>query len=568
MIERIGRYRIVDEIGRGGMAVVYRGYDPHIHRMLAIKTPHAEHLADPDQRKRFLAEARAAGTLAHPGIVTIFDVGEQDGVPFIAMELLDGIALDAYLRAHPPKSIRTLLRIAIQIAEALDFAHRHGVVHRDIKPENILCRGETPAVKVADFGIAQFGTGRLGDEAIAGSPHYVAPERLRGEPAEPRSDLYSLGVLLFWMLSGNTPFAAASVPELLSQVLREPAPAPASRFPDPPRALLELIAALLQKQPRDRPGTAADLIDELQRIDDRLAERERNWAGQRIVPIRIRWPVVMAGLVAATIAVGLVLASRTQERAIGELAFDYGFTLAQQLALQSAEDLLLDDRIAIQTLAEAMAENREIDEIIIHDRRGRVIARSGAQQADPADPTHPDDRLPGPDATLVHQRGDIRAYRASDADGRDLLRFDTPVVYSGRVVGRLKLGLSTAPLATANRTLILAMLGVAGATLAAVMVGVYVLTRRLMAPVETLRRALWRIAQGRLDSRIQARRRDEFEHVFTAFNAMADSVQARLSEPSGEPAAGERSGNADGGSDPTLSPREPDRPPAGFPGDA
>jgi len=377
MIERIGRYRIIERLGEGAMSIVYRGYDPSIHRIVAIKTLRPEYAHDDAYRARFLTEARAAGTLAHPGIVTVFDVGESEGVPFIAMELLGGMALDRFVTAQPDLPLRTLLRIAIQVAEALDYAHRKGVVHRDIKPENIVCRDAAGNVKVTDFGIAQVGQGTPPDDQAAGTPHYVAPEVLRGQRADSRADLYSLGVLLYWMLSGQLPYQAASVPELLQKIVDDdPAPL-VSRHAKLPRAAHEVVANLLEKRPDRRYQNAEEVIEDLQRIDDRIAERERNWSGGRIVPIRVRWTAIMSALVAFTIGVGLIVVHRTQERGARDLAFDYGFTLTRQLTLQSAEDLLLDDRIAVQALADAMAENREIAEIAISDRLDRRLASSG-----------------------------------------------------------------------------------------------------------------------------------------------------------------------------------------------
>jgi serine/threonine-protein kinase len=542
MIERIGRYRIVERLGEGAMSVVYRGYDPSIHRIVAIKTLRPEYAHDDAYRTRFLTEAHAAGTLAHPGIVTVFDVGESEGVPFIAMELLEGMALDRFVVAQPDLPVRTLLRIAIQVAEALDYAHRKGVVHRDIKPENIVCRDAAGNVKVTDFGIAQVGQGTPPDDQAAGTPHYVAPEVLRGQRADSRADLYSLGVLLYWMLSGQLPYQAASVPELLQKIVDDdPAPL-VSRHAGLPRAARDVVANLLEKSPDRRYQNAEEVIEDLQRIDDRVAERERNWSGGRIVPIRVRWTAIMSALVALTVGIGLFAVHGTQERVARDLAFDYGFTLTRQLTLQSAEDLLLDDRIAVQALADAMAENREIAEISISDRLGRRLASSGRLLVVTAE------EIVAPDqTTLLRQRGDVRAYLVQRPGDSDILLFDSPVEYDGRGVGRLQLGLSTEPLVAASRATVLAMLGLAAVTLLAVLIGAYVLSRKLMVPVEIVRRALWKIAQGRFDSRIRLQRRDEFERVFSAFNAMAESLQARLPPgTSGDVQAEENSKSIDG----------------------
>lgn len=538
MIQTLGRYRIVDELGRGAMSVIHRGFDPHINRMLAIKTLREEYARNEDYRRRFLSEARAAGTLTHPGIVTIFDVGESGDVPFIAMELLEGVTLDKVLTQKPAPSLRTLLKIAIQIAEALDYAHRNGVVHRDIKPENIICISESGDIKVADFGIAQIRADALAapdaEARIAGTPQYMAPEMLGAGAVDGRSDLYSLGVVLYRMLSGRLPFSADTVPGLLAKVVGQAPPTLVSRFPDTPGALLDIVATLLAKDPGQRYQTAGELVEDLQQIDDLLAEHERAWAGRRIIPIRVRWTAFMSVLVAVTVVVGLLVVHQVQQRAARDLAFDYGFTLARMLSLQSAEDLLLEDLIAVQTMVGAVADNREIADISISDRRGMVLASSQAERIGTRYSVAPVENL-------LQQRGEQHVHAIERAGGAGILLFDTPIEYGERQIGRLQLGLTTDALIAANRATVAAMVALAGVTLVAVLVGAWFLSRRLMVPIELLRRSLWKIAQGRLDSRIRMHRQDEFERVFSAYNAMAESLESRLpSAPSLHSASSER----------------------------
>lgn len=525
MVAALGRYRIQGQLGHGAMSVIYRGYDPEIDRVLAIKTLRAEFAERGEYRRRFLAEARAAGTLTHPGIVTIFDVGQSGDVPFIAMELIEGPTLEQFVRASPPSSLRAVLKIAIQVADALDYAHRHGVVHRDIKPENILCTGRTGHIKVMDFGIAQIAAGPAwradADGHIAGTPHYMAPEILRGEAADGRSDLYSLGVLLYWLLAGQTPFQADDLGDLFAQIASAEAPPLVPQYPDTPEALLGAVRLLLVKDPGGRYQSAGELLQDLQQIDDALAERERDAGGRRIVPIRVRWTAFMSVLVAITMTAGLALVYHKQRQVTDDLAFDYGFTLARLLATESAEDLLLGDRIAVQSLVEAMARNREIAQLGISDRSGTVLASSQAAAIGTA-------YVRPPAAGALARRGAQRVYAVETAGGEGVFLFDAPIQYQDREIGRLQLGLSTAALAAANRATVLAMVALMAVTLASVLVGAYVLSRRLMLPIEVLRRSLWKIAQGGLDSRIRLQRRDEFERVFTAYNAMAESLEARL----------------------------------------
>jgi eukaryotic-like serine/threonine-protein kinase len=521
----LGRYTLRGELGRGAMSLIHLGYDPRIRRILAIKTLRPEYARDEEYRHRFLSEARAAGTLTHPGIITLFDVGVSNGIPFIAMELLKGPTLEGFVEKHPRLPLRTILRIATQIAEALDYAHRQGVVHQDIKPENIAVTSDSGNVKVMDFGIARLrqeadGIGAASGE-VAGTPHYMSPEQIRGKDIDGRSDLYSLGVLLYWLLSGHTPFQTNNVNELLRKILHDPVPALKPLDPDTPDALIHVVHTLLARDPGERYQTGGELVEDLRRIDDALVEREGDWVGQRIVPIRVRWTALMSLLVAVTVTLGLSVVYHKQNEAMSSLAFDYGLTLTQMLALESAEDLLLRDRIAIQVLVDEMARNRDIVHLAVSDRDGHVLASTDAQLLGAVDRTLPAERR-------LLERGPQAVYSMEDGQGRTFFLFDSPIRYQHHELGRLKVGLSTDALGAANRTTLAAMIAVMLVTLLTVFLGAYFLSRRLVVPIEILRHALGGITQGRLDSRIRVQRNDEFDRVFAAFNTMADSLEARL----------------------------------------
>ena len=525
MLDTLGRYRIQGELGRGAMSIVYRAYDPHIKRVVAIKTLRPEYAENKAYRQRFVAEARAVGTLTHPGIVTVFDVGETSGMPFIAMERVDGPSLDEFVREQRSLPLRMILKMAMQIADALDYAHRQGIVHQDIKLENIICTSDTGNVKIMDFGIAK----RRSDANwkpdehghIAGTPHYMSPETLRGMEVDGRSDLYALGVMLYWLLAGRTPYQAHDVSDLFGQILNEPLPPLIPQYPDAPEALLQVVRTLLQKDPRDRYQTGAELIEDLRPIDDVLATQEQAWEGRRIVPIRVRWTVVMSLLVAVTMAIGLGAVHNRQNKASSGLAFDYGFTLSRLIADQAAEDLLLEDDVALRAMVAAMARNRDIAFVQISDANGRVVATSDEHLAQTAAPV--DDHR-----ALMQSRDHQQVFSANTASAGAIMLFATPIRYQGHDIGALRLGMSTAGLSAANRTTVTAMMVLMVVTLLVVFAGAYTLSRRLMVPIELLRRALWKITQGHFDSRIRQHRDDEFERVFSAYNAMADSLEARM----------------------------------------
>src|SRR5580698_5470318 len=239
-IKRFGRYEIVAELGRGAMGVVYQARDPQIDRMVAVKTV-SLWAQEPDEenefRLRFMHEAQAAGRLHHPGIVAIFDVGEnpENRNPYIVLEYVAGEALNRMLSRVKKLPLETALQLAEEIAEALDYAHAQGVIHRDIKPGNILVT-EAGHAKIADFGIAKLNLAHFTlPGRVLGTPAYMAPEQLSGEGSDGRSDLFSLGVILYSMVTGHSPFQGNSATTVCFKVAnREPVSASALDMTLPP----------------------------------------------------------------------------------------------------------------------------------------------------------------------------------------------------------------------------------------------------------------------------------------------------------------------------------------------
>jgi serine/threonine-protein kinase len=263
--QTLGRYQILSLLGEGGMGCVYKALDPVIGRTVAIKTLATglseEELAE--FKRRFLREARTAGRVAHPNVVTIYDVGEADGTPFIAMEYVEGRTLRSILDAEGALVPERACRIAAQVAAGLAAAHKLAIVHRDVKPANIMVAPGAP-VKLMDFGIAKLPDGtKTQTGLILGSPIYVAPEQVIGQPVDGRSDVFSLGVVLYEMLTGSVPFGGMAVGALLYCVLNEAHPPP-SRFNTRVPAVFErILARALAKHPDDRYQDAAEFAREL-----------------------------------------------------------------------------------------------------------------------------------------------------------------------------------------------------------------------------------------------------------------------------------------------------------------
>jgi serine/threonine protein kinase len=283
---QIGRFRIVEELGRGAMGIVYKAQDPLLDRTVAIKTILLS--GDAAERAtyeaRFLQEAKAAGRLSHPAIITVHDVGREGDLAYMAMELLAGVELRARM-AQERLTVREAVGIAAQVAEGLAFAHEHGVVHRDIKPANVMVvRGGR--IKIMDFGIArlQLSDVKTQTGVLLGTPKYMSPEQIAGRALDHRSDIFSLGAVLYEMLVGRAPFTGADTAQLMLNIASAPHTTP-SRIVSEVPALLDLIVArALEKDPdaryQDAHEFAADLQACLAGLPDRAKPASRTDATQ------------------------------------------------------------------------------------------------------------------------------------------------------------------------------------------------------------------------------------------------------------------------------------------------
>lgn len=273
MISRLGRYEVLGELGQGAMGIVYKARDPLIDRVVAIKTINLG-LAQEEKEEyegRFYQEARAAGRLNHPNIVTVYDVGKSGDIAYIAMEFLEGRELRDILDDEPVLPVAQTLDIVAQVADGLAYAHEHDIVHRDIKPANIMVVRDGHA-KITDFGIARmaFSAVRTQTGMVLGSPKYMSPEQVMGKAIDQRSDIFSLGVMLYEMLVGQTPFNGENVNAITYQTLHTiPAP-PRTLNPALPEMLNFIAAKALAKEPDDRYQNATDLAADLRACRDTL----------------------------------------------------------------------------------------------------------------------------------------------------------------------------------------------------------------------------------------------------------------------------------------------------------
>lgn len=258
----IGPYRILERLGEGGMSVVYRALDPRQHRQVAVKTLKLGPSFSEAATRRLMTEAQAMARLHHPGIVAIYEAGTDGHIPYICMELVLGPSVGDLIDCgtlDPPASVRLLAKVA----HAVHFVHTHGIIHRDLKPSNILV-GPDGEPRVGDFGVAQ-----VAHEAGApiGTPHYMSPEQVLGQPVDPRTDVYALGAVLFECIAGIPPFTGDTAAEIFEKILNEPL----RLLPNTPRPLIPILRRTLQKKPEDRFPTALDLAHELEESLGRLS---------------------------------------------------------------------------------------------------------------------------------------------------------------------------------------------------------------------------------------------------------------------------------------------------------
>jgi eukaryotic-like serine/threonine-protein kinase len=332
-----GRYRLDEKIGAGGMSTVYKAYDPTLERWVAIKLMHRDISTDPDQLERFRREARAVARLNHPHVVTVIDAGEDDGTPYIVFEYVEGENLKERIKRNGRLPVPEAVAYAIEIGRALECAHSHQLVHRDVKPQNVLIDPDGRA-KVTDFGIARSlemqgltATGR-----VLGTTDYVSPEQALGHDVGAQTDIYSLGIVLFEMLTGETPFRADTQVAVAMKHVRDPLPDVQRRRPEVSAALAAAVERATAKDPADRYASAADMVHDLESALAIEAARSGEAGGEAttvlrslpgdtadFAPARFRHPrrALLLTLAVLLIAAGAVwlFAQRTEKGAGGSV---------------------------------------------------------------------------------------------------------------------------------------------------------------------------------------------------------------------------------------------------------
>lgn len=518
---KIGRYDIVEHLGEGGMANVYKAFDPDINRSVAIKILKEEHCGQAEYKNRFLKEGRAAGALTHPNIVTIYDVGSIDDAPYIMMELLTGKTLEDLLLEGKRLTLEQTLECVVQLASALDYAHGKNVVHRDIKPDNIILNLDQTSVKVADFGIARLNHSEVSDSTQAGmmlgTPRYMSPEQATGDPVDGRSDLFALGVVFYELITGQKAFDASSMTTLILQIVQKD-PLPIRQIVSgAPIGVEKIVKKLLQKRPEKRFQTGQELKTAVLR--ELTALREANEEKNSYIPMQIKRTAMMAVIVAIAMGVSSYFILAAQRTTLTGQLIDSGISLTKFIAVQAAIPVLGEDWISLEALVLDASARDTFSYLVVADHTDIVRSASDASLVGQA-------RRPTVESDIVYSQGDIQVSEFGEA----VFNFNVPVLFDQTRVGSVDVGLDVHSLEDALYTTSRMLIILALAMVLTVSVVIYILNKITARSLLTATRALKLFARQHHEARISKNRSDEFGDLFDAFNAMADSVEGLLNE--------------------------------------
>jgi len=521
----IGRYKVQSLVGEGATAFVYKAWDPAIDRTLAIKILKQEFSADPNFSTRFQREARSAGAISHPGIVTIYDVGQAGETPYIAMELLDEDSLARVLAGGERLPLEKILSIGIQLASALDYAHRRGIVHRDIKPANILLVAGGETVKLTDFGIARFPTidemQKTQVGTVLGTPRYMSPEQVAARPLDGRSDLFSLGAILYELATGRPAFENDNMALLMLQVLQITPPLPSAIAPGVPGGLDRVIMKLLHKRPEQRFQSGKDLADALQRELEALQDKEKSERQNRYLPLRVKLALRAGAALALTFVVCMTIVYGAERRVLEEQVFNDGASLAKFVAVEAALPVLGQNWLPLKLFVQDAKARGSFDYLAVTDHDGIVQASTEKQS---------EGRVfaPLPGQKAIADAVGVSISSITLPDGRSAFLFDTPILFQQTRIGTIHLGVSQAGMHSVLEATLALLAFVGMIAVAAVGSLSYFFGGMIGKSIRLLRDSLAALGEGDFDRRLSRISADEFGELFVAFNGMAEKMQSRL----------------------------------------
>lgn len=531
----LGRYRIDARLGEGAMADVYRAYDPDIGRVVAIKALKTEYRSDSEFSARFVREARAAGALHHPNIATIFDVGEADGIPYIAMELVEGQPLDQVLQASGRIPCKRLLRLAIQLSDALAFAHAQGIVHRDVKPSNILLSRDGNTAKLLDFGVARIGSGgndgseerylaRTQAGQVIGTPRYMSPEQALGLAVDNRSDLFSLGAVLYEMTTGKTAFGSTGLATLAIQIAQERV-APIDQFTaDCPKGVCQIIEKLLAKKPDQRFADGSQVSKALAQELSALSDEDTT--SPKGLSISFKLPLALVSITLITLVFAISATLARQEKILEKMATTSGDMVAKfvsnNIAVMMADNAGLppseQDWAPLQAFVTTAALDEGVHGVVVSDASGLIRAATDRKLVG--------QRYTKPlDETVLSAEGGLSVTHAADAND---LRFIRPIRYAGADFGSVDLLLPRDELDAAMAKSHNDMMILASIIILVVWAVSYLSGALVTRPLRRLMLSFDAAPKRDFAMRISHKRRDEFGMLFDSFNRMAAAAEERI----------------------------------------
>lgn len=534
MLETVGRYKVQEKIGEGAMADVYRAYDPSINRALAIKVLKNEFLQDEEYAARFLREAKAAGALSHPNIVTIFDVGEVSGHPFIVMELLDGKPLDQAMAEKRIGTVDEIVNIGMQLARALDYAHAQGIIHRDIKPSNIMLSQDGQSVKILDYGIARLNEtdALLGQEvlktqvgAVLGTPRYMSPEQALGQTSDGRSDLYSVGIVLYELLTGKKAFSSGSMATLMLQITQQD-PEPINKIsPDVPGGLVFIVNKLLAKKPEKRFQKGAELYAALKREMASMEAQKAEKTKPRAMSLPIKVTLIATAFVLSLLGLSIWAALNKQNRVMEQMSVTSGSAISGFVANNIGTNMAIQDWDQVSVFVKVASEDKNVDDMVVVDNNGIIRGAKDAKLEGT--------RYRPKTGPILSNTNGITVIETKNGIGNRVFQFSQPVTYSGEIKGRVHVGLKQNALEAAASLSRNVLLGLGLMTLLSVIAVAYSIASVLSRPMRRLKEAFTDASKGNLDFRISHKRKDEFGELFDGFNNMVSAVQSRVDTAEG-----------------------------------
>ncbi|WP_409523506.1 protein kinase domain-containing protein [Nitrincola sp. MINF-07-Sa-05] len=496
------------------MSQVYLAYDPKLQRDLAIKLLKPEFAEDAQRVELFLNEIQLSGRLHHPNIVSIFDVGHVDEVHFILMQHFESRNLESWLEDNPDLSIEESLRIVAQLLQAIEHAHAKGIYHRDIKPSNILINDEG-LVQLTDFGVAYQKESVVTDDAfVIGTPFYMAPEQLQGQRPTAQSDLYSIGVLLYYLVFGKLPFQASTLKDLDELIQRSEVDLESKQIPS---SLKKVIRKLLHKNPAFRYESATELLKQLDALSTELKD------DGRLLPFRISTTWRNTGLVALFFgmlcAALLYLTVNQLSSSLRNTLVSYGDMFVAQMHDHLAEPVLLGDSASMSAIIDRFSAADEILYIHLLDSEDRIMAST-----DSLEPGDYYQAPPGLARLQLDSQYDVFHYPSGES-GSEVYRFSGRIQYANSTLGRIYVGIKSENLDGIVNKTFLYLLSFILLICALVVAVVYLIYRYFFGQIKLLSDALQSLYAGNFYTRLNVERKDEIGTLKSQFNDLAEQLE-------------------------------------------